>query len=104
MSDDFGTFRKSDAAARAIVSDRPTDFDDIKDRGYYHGYLVCESIGSKPIEALFLASPDMLKALQFIVSQVTDPANASHTLGAWCHGAGLQMAKDAIAKATTIKE
>jgi hypothetical protein len=46
------------------------------------------------------AAPAMLLALQEIVAQVTNPANAEHTLGAFAHGARIADAVAAIAEAT----
>jgi hypothetical protein len=54
---------------------------------------------SKANARLIAAAPDLLAALTFIVEQAGNPANAHHTLGAWAHGEGMQMAQDAIAKA-----
>lgn len=48
---------------------------------------------------IIVASPELLEALEFIVEQVTHNKNAKHTLGAFSHGAGIDMAKKAIAKA-----
>lgn len=37
-----------------------------------------------------------ISILKFIVEQVTDPKNSYHTLGAYSHGVGIQMAREAI--------
>jgi hypothetical protein len=65
---------------------------------YYGGHLVAESITPSNAK-LIAAAPDMLEALQFIVEQTSEPANAGHTLGAYQLGAGIDMARKAIAKA-----
>jgi hypothetical protein len=61
-----------------------------------HTVALVKNIADVPLVA---AAPDMLAALEFIVDQVSRPANADHTLGAWIHGAGFHMAVDALRKA-----
>lgn len=48
---------------------------------------------------LVAAAPELLEALEYIVAQTSNPANAEHTLGAWICGTGFHMATEAIAKA-----
>jgi hypothetical protein len=50
-------------------------------------------------KAKMLAAPELLEALEFMYEQITNEKNASHTLGAYTHGAGIDMARKAIAKA-----
>lgn len=45
---------------------------------------------------LMAAAPRMYAALKFIVEQMKEPANAAHTLGAYIHGIGFDMAVNAI--------
>lgn len=49
---------------------------------------------------LIAAAPDMLDVLTLMVEQITDPANADHTLNAFSYGARIAEARAAIAKAT----
>lgn len=63
--------------------------------GYEH---VADNAGLEIVE-LRAEHADLLEALDFIVEQITNENNAHHTLGAYAHGAGIDMAKKAIAKA-----
>jgi hypothetical protein len=49
--------------------------------------------------ALIAAAPELYAALAFMVSQIEDPENKNHTLGAYTHGNGVNMARAALAKA-----
>lgn len=90
-----------------IYADHPQPVDHSRFRGFASpephapggGFLIAESIPHGPTRKMLAAAPDMLAALMFIHEQVCEPANGHYTLNAYKLGAGIAMARAAIAKA-----
>ncbi|MEX3972222.1 hypothetical protein [Paraburkholderia caribensis] len=71
---------------------------------YYGGHLICESVWRPADAHVLAASRDMFTVLTLMVEQITHPANAEHTLGAFSLGARIAEARAALAKATYVPE
>jgi hypothetical protein len=69
------------------------------DEHYYgSGSLIAESIARPADARLIAAAPRMRALLKLFVEQITHPANADHTLGAFSHGARIAEALKILAE------